>query len=80
MGSVALLRNLSEQLLHLRDERRRLDVQRASELAQGRQSGLADAALDLADEGSVDIRTERESFLGNTGCYALFSQHSTESC
>ena len=71
---------LAEELLHLGNERRGLNIQRASELAEGRQRGLADAALDLADESSVDIRTERERFLRNTGRYALFSQHPTESC
>jgi hypothetical protein len=71
---------LPKELFHLRDERGRLHIERTRELAERSQSGLADAALDLAHEGSVDIRTERERFLGNTGGYALFSQHPTESC
>jgi hypothetical protein len=76
-GSVA---PLTQQPLHLRNERRRLHIQRARELAQRSERGLANSPLDLADEGSVDIGAERERFLRNTGRRSLFSQHSTESC
>lgn len=68
----------AQQLFHPGDQGRWLDIQRTSELAESSQRGLANAAFDLTDEGAVDVCTQRQRFLRNTGRCSLFAQHTAE--
>src|SRR6185437_6231302 len=54
---------LAAQFLHACDQRRWLNVERLGQLAQGREGRLADTALHLAHERTVDVGAQGERLL-----------------